>query len=181
MYLGNPVATLAAALYSAVYKDMPDEKRMRHKPGYYDMVREKGAEAAKALTEEYTTRPDESELEVISMFAQTWGSTALGFGGIGGAAMTPAYTTIIANGAGAHCVYFGGGFAYRIDDPNAQFFKDMQDHDMHEVRGARSRYSRICDKAATLAATAVEDGPPTTPPPAKKKRQEGKPATGYGP
>ena len=34
------------------------------------------------------------EFEVISVFSQTWGSTALGFGGIGGQAITSAYTTI---------------------------------------------------------------------------------------
>lgn len=29
------------------------------------------------------------------MFPQAWGSTSLGFGGIGGQAMTSAYTTVI--------------------------------------------------------------------------------------
>lgn len=46
-------------------------------------------------------------------FPQTWGSTALGFGGIGGAAMTTAQTyVVLANGS--VFVYFGSRFAYEI-------------------------------------------------------------------
>ena len=37
------------------------------------------------------------EFEIIDLFSQDWGSTALGFGGIGGCAITSAYTTIIEN------------------------------------------------------------------------------------
>jgi hypothetical protein len=55
------------------------------------------------------------ELEVYS-FPQMWGSTALGFGGIGGAAMTKAQTTIVLpeDRSAAH-VYFNSRFAYTID------------------------------------------------------------------
>lgn len=46
-------------------------------------------------------------------FPQTWGSTALGFGGIGGQAITTAQTyVVLANGA--IYVYFGSRFAYVI-------------------------------------------------------------------
>ncbi len=59
-------------------------------------------------------RPDSSECEVEAMFAQTWGSTALGYGGIGGAAMTPAYTVVVAGPDGSAAVYWAGRFAYLV-------------------------------------------------------------------
>ena len=83
------------------------------------------------------------DITVAAMFPQTWGSTALGFGGIGGAAMTTAYTIVIESDlTGQYCVYFGGGFAYRIDRPNDQFFVDMQENRMHQRAGAKERYER---------------------------------------
>ena len=50
----------------------------------------------------------------LYMFEQTWGSTALGFGGIGGQMMTTEFTYVFAP---THCnqnafVYFGDQFAY---------------------------------------------------------------------
>jgi hypothetical protein len=49
------------------------------------------------------------------MFSQTWESTACGYGGMGGAAMTPAYTIIVSDNHGTSCVYFGcGRLAYRV-------------------------------------------------------------------
>lgn len=49
-------------------------------------------------------------------FPQTWGSTALGFGVIGGQAMTVANTYVfIPDGVDQYCfVYFGGRFAYAV-------------------------------------------------------------------
>ena len=49
------------------------------------------------------------------IFDQTWGSTALGFGGIGGDAMTQARTYVfIPMVDGEDCiVYFAGRFAYK--------------------------------------------------------------------
>lgn len=48
-------------------------------------------------------------------FPQTWGSTALGFGGIGGCAMTTAQTYVVTV-QGRVLVYFGPRFAYEIKD-----------------------------------------------------------------
>lgn len=66
---------------------------------------------------------DESELE-FSVFAQLWGSTSLGFGGMGGSAMTTAYTYVV---MGPHrqgaMVYFAGRFAYYVKNPS-DFFND---------------------------------------------------------
>lgn len=69
-------------------------------------------------------------------FPQTWGSTALGFGGIGGCAMTTAQTVIIGYGNRFE-VYFGGRFAYEVLDPNEQFFSDMRKWRMASVKDAK--------------------------------------------
>ena len=54
-----------------------------------------------------TRRVYTHEVEVV-MFQQTWGSTALGYGGIGGAVSTPAYTVVVSYENHMR-VYFGGG------------------------------------------------------------------------
>lgn len=66
---------------------------------------------------------DDFELRV---FEQTWGSTALGFGGIGGQAMTTAITYVfIPIGINQKCfVYFAGRFAYAVDY-SEKFMKDV--------------------------------------------------------
>ena len=53
----------------------------------------------------------------LHIFEQTWGSTALGFGGIGGQAMTTEFTYVFVP---IHCnqncfVYFGDQFAYEAE------------------------------------------------------------------
>lgn len=52
----------------------------------------------------------------LHIFPQTWGSTALGFGGIGGQAMTEAMTYVLLSRVdGEDCiVYFAGRFAYKV-------------------------------------------------------------------
>jgi len=81
----------------------------------------------------------------VTMFAQTWGSTALGFGGIGGAAMTPAYTVILSRGNNYN-VYFGGRHAYSINvheisaEGRNKFFSDISAQCMQNLRG-RTNYN----------------------------------------
>ena len=62
----------------------------------------------------------------IHVFEQTWGSTALGFGGIGGQAMTSARTYVfIPMGVNQKCfVYFAGKFAYAVDY-SEKFMEDV--------------------------------------------------------
>lgn len=66
-------------------------------------------------------RIDDFELHT---FSQIWGSTALGFGGIGGQAMTAAstYVLIPLNVEQKCFVYFAGRFAYAV--PYSQEFMD---------------------------------------------------------
>lgn len=89
------------------------------------------------------TRHTEYNLTVKAMFPQVWSSTAMGFGGIGGQAITTAYTTVVESDIDASCcVYFGGQFAYRIERPNEQFFEDLMKQQMTKVSGAKKRYER---------------------------------------
>lgn len=66
-------------------------------------------------------------------FPQMWGSTALGFGGIGGCVMTTAQTVVVGYG-NRFIVYFGGRFAYDIEGINSTFIEDMKMYRMKSVK-----------------------------------------------
>ena len=69
------------------------------------------------------------------MFPQTWGDTSLGFGGIGGQAITSAYTTVVTDNTSGWCgVFFNEGLAYTIKDPNQNFYEDLRNMNMRNVR-----------------------------------------------
>ncbi len=72
-------------------------------------------------------------------FDQTWSSTALGFGGMGGQAITTERTYVIVSES-AECafVYFGWEFAYTAS-LNENFWTDLNRHKMTNVAN-RSRY-----------------------------------------
>lgn len=70
----------------------------------------------------------------MTMFLQTWGSTALGFGGIGGQAMTSAYTTVVRETYSDWCgVFFGDILAYTVENPNQTFYEDVCKFQMKPV------------------------------------------------
>ena len=91
--------------------------------------------------------PDKSHVWTDDMncilFPQTWGSTALGFGGIGGAAMTTVSVAVITS-LPRHraAVYFGPRHAYTIDRPNAAFFVDVANHQMVALKDA-IKYGKV--------------------------------------
>ena len=62
----------------------------------------------------------------LHTFEQTWESTTLGFGGVGGQMMTSATTSVfIPMGVNQKCfVYFAGRFAYAVDY-SEKFMKDV--------------------------------------------------------
>lgn len=66
-------------------------------------------------------------------FLQTWGSTALGFGGIGGSALTTAWTSVIIKNNGSADVYFNGKKAYSVEKMNDAFKKDILSRCMKPV------------------------------------------------
>lgn len=82
----------------------------------------------------------------IHMFEQTWGSTALGFPGVGGSAMTEATTYVLIpkkeNTDCAH-VYFGSQFAYKVNGLTQAFMDDLNNHSMASVMEASSRYGSL--------------------------------------
>lgn len=129
MRIDNPVESLASAVYSATNnsKILPNIE--------YSVTSSVKNPTIPTLTK--IRRPGVNELEIYH-FPQTWGSTALGFGGIGGAAMTTAYTTVIVldrDGA----VFFDGMHAYTIYDFNADFFIDVRRFSMVSVN-EKSKY-----------------------------------------
>lgn len=86
-------------------------------------------------------RPGESDVEVVS-FPQWWGSTGLGHGGVGGAAVTEAQTTVVAmKGRGPAAVYFGHQLAYVVEHRNARFEHDVR----HRSMVARSMAGVYCE------------------------------------
>lgn len=93
---------LAESVFSFLHKDGADVEYKHRSPS--DPV---GGGTIKKR------RPREEEI-TVDYFPQTWGSTALGFGGMGGASMTTAYTTVIYMG-GLSYVYFGGMFCYAVE------------------------------------------------------------------
>ena len=74
-------------------------------------------------------------------FEQIWGSTALGFGGIGGQAMTSARTYVfVPVNCNQKCfVYFAGRFAYKADY-SQKFMDDVLKGNMESVARA-GKYS----------------------------------------
>ena len=70
----------------------------------------------------------------LHAFEQTWGSTALGFGGVDGQAMTPARTYVfVPVTCNQKCfVYFAGKFAYAVDY-SEKFMEDVYNGTMESV------------------------------------------------
>lgn len=71
---------------------------------------------------------DEQQRHIRSvvMFSQIWGSSALGFKGIGCTAMYKAITTVVLNENGSADVYFAGKLAYIVTNVNEKFIEDMK-------------------------------------------------------
>lgn len=118
MRASSSLDALARALAHAAYVGMPDVQYMRR--DYETAAKWTPEQRAKAIQEQSfpevaaQRRPDMSECVVIAMFPQMWGSTALGFGGLGGAAMTEAYTIALEGPGRDVAIYWAGRFAYRI-------------------------------------------------------------------
>ena len=102
---GNPIESLAEAVYSAKSKDLPNINYKQRLPSNKGLKDEEIPIAER--------RPYIEEL-IIHHFIQTWPSTALGFGGMGGSAMTSAYTTVVICKNNA-AIYFDGRLAYVIE------------------------------------------------------------------
>ena len=140
MSTGNPLLAVHNALARALFKDLPDI--------CYEITDWASLPdpAGKRPKKQLTRRPSDQDVEVI-MFPQTWGSTALGYGGIGGASMQTEYTVVVHDQI-CYCVYFGQGeLAYtcshsQISAKGSQnFMADIQAHRMADRQNAHTRYS----------------------------------------
>lgn len=126
---------IAAAMFSACATDLPDVEYHQFTPA---MRREGKLPQEGPLKKR---RPSQYDLDDVIVFTQMWGSTALGFGGMGGAAMTTA-PTIIFRLRESYAVYFGGRFAYLVNNPNGRFWSDVSERNMVDVSRAKTRYSK---------------------------------------
>lgn len=160
----NPIETLAGAMAHAAYEAFPEFHYTDRDWPKYDKWRSEvfdklSKEEKKALYDEErrtnihmcpldclvekTRKHTFYDLTVCAMFPQTWGSTALGFGGIGGAAITSAYVCIIeSNLLGQFAVYFGGRLAYVIERPNEKFMEDISRQRMVDANKGKATYER---------------------------------------
>jgi hypothetical protein len=147
----NPIETLAGCMAHAAYEAFPEYKYQdrnwaKHDKWRSTLTREemKTAVAPADCFVEKTRKHSFYDLTVYNMFPQTWSSTALGFGGIGGQAITSAYVCIIeSNLVGGYAVYFGGRLAYVIDRPNEKFIEDIERHRMVDANLGKSTYERV--------------------------------------
>ena len=132
----NPVNTLHLALSHAAYEGFPE----------YEYETRDWSDRENVVMIKKKARHNEHTMTVLGMFPQLWGSTALGFGGVGGQAMTTAYTIVIQSEQGfGCCVYFNGRLAYRVEKPNVEFFEDMHKSRMADVTMAKIRYYDISE------------------------------------
>ena len=107
---------------------------MRDKLPCLPLIMERHCNAVKSMGVDYKY----PEVDMY-MFPQMWGSTALGFGGIGGQAMTTASTVIVEDYQnGYYSVFFGDHIAYLIENPNQTFFEDMSKQQMKPVSKSRA-------------------------------------------
>lgn len=119
------IETLAAAAHAACLRDLPclhyEDRDWEKYRAWKDSLKRDGRNPLTSPIEPAECRVQKSrqprldECEVI-MFPQTWSSTALGYGGLGGKAITEAYTVVVIGPTGDAAVYFGGGrLAYVVN------------------------------------------------------------------
>jgi hypothetical protein len=160
----NPIETLAACMAHAAYEAFSDYKYQdrnwdKYRKWQDEVFNKLSQEEKKKLYDEerrtnvHMGPPDTTveksrkhslyDLTVYSMFPQTWSSTALGFGGIGGQAISSAYVCIIeSNLVGGYAVYFGGRLAYVIDRPNEIFIEHIERHRMVDAKLGKATYEQ---------------------------------------
>jgi len=150
--MSNPITALSEALGAAIYRDLPEfVYNERDWPEWNKLSKEQKDEAVNSGTvplKSISRRPYTTEVDVI-MFNQTWGSTALGYDGIGGSAISDAYTVVV-EFLGIYCVYFGcGRLAYKINPKmltNESYKQFAIDLDSRNLPGKYERGMRYKNK-----------------------------------
>ena len=149
MRLGSALMAVHSALAQALYKDLPDISYTNRDWGAWRALSKEEQGVAIKHNQvpmvQATRRPREDDVEVL-MFPQTWGSTALGYGGMGGASVTSAYTVVVHDHA-CWCVYFGEGeLAYLVqyseltDSGKENLRLDIQTQNMVDRQKSHLRY-----------------------------------------
>ena len=116
----NHVNDVAESVIKARMQDL-----LPHEYDYYPPGKKESRETR-------AQRPREDMIQMYA-FPQTWGSTSLGFGGMGGQSITDALTVVVFGPMGDACVYFAGRLAYHIKRPSQAFYEDMSKHRMRSV------------------------------------------------
>lgn len=182
MQLGSPIDAVAAATFHAAHIAFADvhyqtrdwaavegltmeERRKVQLDNSYPMLNQ-------------VRRPDIREVQVTAMFPQIWGSTALGFGGIGGAAMTPAYTVVVTGPSNQVAVYWAGQHAYTIDldsmseQQRADFKDDLNKNRTVSLNDADERYGASLSRKSSKQAKSEKDKKTATNRQAAKEARE---------
>jgi hypothetical protein len=138
-YAENPITDLADCVAHAQYVGFSS---IEYETRDFEKIRAAKTAEEKAQALHATTparrRPTTRDFGVYSMFTQTWGSTALGHGGMGGAAVTTAYTVVLeCYHTQEFLVYFGGQYCYTISRRSANidaFVEDCKNHNLASKR-----------------------------------------------
>ena len=160
----NPIETLAGCMAHAAYEAFSEHRykdrnwdkykkwqdevfnKLSHedKKKLYDEERRTGVPVGPAdCYVEKTRKHTFYDLTLYAMFPQTWSSTALGFGGVGGQAITSAYVCVIeSNLVGEYAVYFGGRLAYVINRPNEKFWEGVHSQRMVDAKAGKKTYEQ---------------------------------------
>lgn len=136
-YAEHPITDLADCIAHAQYEGFSDIE-------YETRDWEEYRKTQKDVRIPATRRPTTRDFGVYNFFDQTWGSTALGHGGMGGAAVTTAYTTVLyCYATQEFLVYFGGIYCYTIKGKNDAFLEDCKNRCLVSKREAKTKYGII--------------------------------------
>ncbi len=125
---------------------------MKYKPGktlgeFVDQCVLDALERMEKLTDEVKDIPNHFQHVrddySVYTYPSSWGSTACGFSGVGGHAITTTDTIVVVSDImNMACVYHGR-FAYMVRDPNGQFFSDIANCSLVGAKGQwTTRYRR---------------------------------------
>lgn len=127
MKTGNPISDISNSVVHALLHGLPAIKYQgQQRPegiSFEEFKRQWGSFPIVTMER----RPDLEDLDIF-MFPQGWGSTSLGFGGIGAASMCQANTVVVVcRKAVAASIYFAGQHCYNVDLSVASVQKQLND------------------------------------------------------
>ena len=130
-YADNPITDLANCVAHAQYEGFSNIE-------YETRDWEEYRKTQKDIRIPAKRRPTTRDFGVYAMFPQTWGSTALGHGGIGGSSMSTAYTVVLeCMDTQEYLVYFGSQLCYTVSRRSKNldaFVEDCKNHNLASKR-----------------------------------------------